>query len=119
MKTFSSFNDFYDKALVPIAKNERHIVEQGMYKNDGIHYTHWLFALTGKPLAQNCKKYHWQATIYPSTLERQINFQFPFYESDFFDCFHQADEYLNSLIAKAREHGQIKELANDNFDQMA
>lgn len=118
MNVFANLNEFYERPLIPIAKNERHVIEQGIFKNDGIDYTHWLIALIGEPKEKYSSSYQWQVAIYPSTINRQINFNLPLYVSTIFHCFYEAESFAKSLEQKAHEQALIAEIDKKN-DKMA
>lgn len=114
MYALPNLREFYEKPLIPIAKSERHVIDQGIYKNDNTLYTHWLFALIGEPKEKDSQVYQWQVAIYPSTHNRQVNYQRPFYLSDFFECFHKAESFASMLSEKAQQHCLLAELEKEN-----
>ena len=118
MNVFSNYNDFYGKPLVAISKEERHITEQGIFKNDRTSYTHWLIALIGEPKVKHSQLFHWKVAIYPATKNRQINFDLPFYISSVFESFDDAYHLTNTLEEKARQ-GMLSTYLNSENRKMA
>lgn len=114
MNVFSNFKEFYVKSLIPMSKEEQHIIEQGIFKNDDFPHTHWLFALIGEPKELNSQVFHWKVAIYPSSENRRINFEFPFYLSDPFNCIDTAYEFVKTLEEKARDCVLLAELDKKN-----
>jgi hypothetical protein len=81
---FSTYREFYQKALIPIGSNDRCTLLDSQTP-----FTHWLISLEGQP-REGDGYYLWEVAIYPADVEGTFDWSNPLYKSSLFDCFDGA-----------------------------
>ncbi len=87
----SNYEEFYQKALIPMGQKDRTTLQ-----DSGSELTHWLVALEGHPRAGDVY-YLWEAAIYPANNQGFFNHFKPLYKSSRFECFDEAYEAARSI----------------------
>jgi hypothetical protein len=93
---FSTYREFYQKALLPIGYNDRRTLLDAQTS-----YTHWVISLEGQP-REGDGYYLWEVAIYPADVEGTFDWANPLYRSSLYDCFDEA--YQDSRILEQHIH---------------
>jgi hypothetical protein len=102
---FSSYREFYHKALIPMGENDR----TSLLPVDS-SLTHWLIALEGQPRADDY--YLWEVSIYPADVEGCFNWHSPLYKSSLYDSIDGAYKAAQVL----EQFSKKDELSSINFN---
>lgn len=102
MMEVPNFREFYPNTPIQISEKDWQAVQQeGKYRDLFANCTHWLIALEGKEA--NNKKFEWRVVIFPSEKTGRFNYKTPFFQSSFFQTFHDAFEYLRKSVSLAKQ----------------
>ncbi|MBB6443653.1 hypothetical protein [Bacillus benzoevorans] len=87
-----NFSDFYQKALIPMGKNEqkRSVQIDKDWRAAPLTITHFLIAIEGKAETTDAEKYHWKVSIYLADSEGSFYSEKPIYHSEYYKSIHCA-----------------------------
>ncbi|MED3623367.1 hypothetical protein [Neobacillus thermocopriae] len=102
MKT-PNYHDFYQKALIPIGRNDLKILKDTYVSFSESSHTHWLIAVEGVQLPQSKIYFHWKVSIYPANDEGDFNWKKPYYCSANMENMDQAIALASSLMKSSRK----------------
>ena len=102
---FSTYREFYQKALIRIGGNDRSIL-----LDEQSPFTHWLIALEGQPRTGE-DYFLWGIAIYPADKEGFFNWHNPIYKSSLYNCINEA--YNGAKVLEQYSHND--ELSSMNL----
>jgi hypothetical protein len=94
-----SFEDFYQKPLIPIGEND----SLSIPNEPDTFSTHWLIGLIGSEKSKGSTMYQWRVVVFPSDALGCVNYQLPYFISPFPYSFNEALEYCKQLFGMAAE----------------
>ncbi|WP_216828603.1 hypothetical protein [Alkalihalobacterium elongatum] len=104
MKFIPNFGEFYQKPLVPIGENDRILaLEKSPNREIFDDCTHWLIALEGKEISENCNFYQWRVLVYPAKKCGRFDCQHPYFISAFFPTMDDALSLTNEIEKGANQ----------------
>ncbi|MFV8829171.1 hypothetical protein [Alkalihalobacterium sp. APHAB7] len=109
MNFIPNFGEFYQKPLVPIGENDRILALEKLAKQELLDdCTHWLIALEGREISQNCNFYQWRVLVYPAKTCGRFNCQHPYFISAFFPTMEDALSFTKKIETSATKDNMTK-----------
>jgi hypothetical protein len=101
---FSTYREFYPKALIIMGEKDRNAINDPESR-----LTHWLVSLEG--ILGTGKEYSWEVAVYPADSEGTFNWKTPLYRSSLHESFDDAYEEAILLVKNC----QNQEMSMINF----